>query len=233
MCAMEKKDDDLSEIVSRLRKIEAKALEKKKRIGKPLESPLSIAFENEVSRLSIALKIDGAEARKAVRLLSSIDQFASEIAELMDMPHCEATAVKARERSAIDFADRKAIQEAVQSGFSKKYLAQIYSLLHLSKENIQRGNLSDAIGPIVHSARALLIALAALAEEKRSKAATLAADALHNKPGGHRQKRAAIRATWASGKYTSRDVCAEQECAALGMSFSAARKALRNTPNPT
>lgn len=60
-----------------------------------------------------------------------------------------------------------------------------------------------------------------------------AADTRHSKPGGSRDKRENIRTIWASGKYTSRDLCAEQECSALGMSFSVARKALRNTPDPT
>ena len=41
-----------------------------------------------------------------------------------------------------------------------------------------------------------------------------------------------LKEIWASGKYTSRDVCAEQECAGLNLSFSTARKALRNTPDP-
>ena len=59
-----------------------------------------------------------------------------------------------------------------------------------------------------------------------------AADQLHSKPGGNRDKAKAIRAVWAAGKYSSRDICAEQECAALGMSFSTARKALRGTPDP-
>lgn len=58
------------------------------------------------------------------------------------------------------------------------------------------------------------------------------ADALHDKPGGSREKKKNIREIWASGKYSSRDICAEQECAALGMSFSAARKALRGTSDP-
>ena len=49
---------------------------------------------------------------------------------------------------------------------------------------------------------------------------------------GFAENKAAIKAAWASGKYSSRDVCAEQEAAALGMSFSIARKALRNTPDP-
>ena len=60
-----------------------------------------------------------------------------------------------------------------------------------------------------------------------------AANALHSKPGGSREKQQQIREIWASGKYTSRDRCAEEECARLDVSFSTARKALRNTPDPT
>jgi hypothetical protein len=59
-----------------------------------------------------------------------------------------------------------------------------------------------------------------------------AANARHNRPGGSRDKQRQIREIWATGKYSSRDFCAEEECAALGMSFSAARKALRNSPKP-
>ena len=59
-----------------------------------------------------------------------------------------------------------------------------------------------------------------------------AANALHDKPGGTREKQASICAIWASGKYTNRDLCAEQECAFLNMSISTARRALRNTPEP-
>ena len=60
-----------------------------------------------------------------------------------------------------------------------------------------------------------------------------AALALHHKAGGSIEKRQLIQYAWASGKYTSRDICAEQECAALNMSFSTARKALRGCPDPT
>ena len=55
----------------------------------------------------------------------------------------------------------------------------------------------------------------------------------HNKPNGARDKQKQIRDAWASGEFKSRDICAEQECGAIGMSFSAARRALRNTPTPT
>jgi hypothetical protein len=70
-------------------------------------------------------------------------------------------------------------------------------------------------------------------QESAAKRATKAADARHNKPGGAREKKLQIQRIWASGKYSSRDRCAEEECAALGMSFATARKSLRNTPNPT
>ena len=59
-----------------------------------------------------------------------------------------------------------------------------------------------------------------------------AADVLHQEAGGSREKRTKIQEIWASGKYTSRDRCAEKEGEGLGMSYSTARKALRNTPNP-
>lgn len=68
---------------------------------------------------------------------------------------------------------------------------------------------------------------------QRKKKAIKAADALHDLPGGSREKQENIRKIWASGKYTSRSICAEQECAALGMSYDSARKALRNMPAPT
>ncbi len=68
--------------------------------------------------------------------------------------------------------------------------------------------------------------------EWRVKNAKAAADALHDQPGGSREKQARIREIWATGKYSSRNICAEEECAALGMSFDAARRALRNTPKP-
>lgn len=62
--------------------------------------------------------------------------------------------------------------------------------------------------------------------------ASKGAEARHSSPGGSREKAQQMRELWASGKYSSRDICAEQECAALGMSFSTARKALRGTPAP-
>jgi len=66
----------------------------------------------------------------------------------------------------------------------------------------------------------------------REQNARNAANAKHDQPGGSRDKQQQIRNIWATGKYSTRDLCAEEECGALGMSFSAARKALRNSPQP-
>jgi hypothetical protein len=67
----------------------------------------------------------------------------------------------------------------------------------------------------------------------KSENAKRAANRRHDKPNGSRDKAEKIRAIWATGKYSSRDLCAEQEYAALGYgSFKAARNALKNTPDP-
>ena len=59
-------------------------------------------------------------------------------------------------------------------------------------------------------------------------------NARHNKPGGSRELKEKIQKIWAAGNHTSRDICAEKEWSDIGYgSFSAARKALRNTPDPT
>jgi hypothetical protein len=87
-------------------------------------------------------------------------------------------------------------------------------------------SLSESALDLAESTQEAMSAKEAMASSK----AKAAANALHDKPGGTRSKRDAIRAIWASGKYKDRSLCAEQECAALDMSYDAARKALRNTP---
>lgn len=66
----------------------------------------------------------------------------------------------------------------------------------------------------------------------RSQASKYAADCKHNKPGGARSKHTEIQKIWATGKYANRDLCAEEECVALGFAFKTARNALKGTPNP-
>jgi hypothetical protein len=69
-------------------------------------------------------------------------------------------------------------------------------------------------------------------EEWRKRNARAAANTLHNLPGGSREKHKKIQEAWATGKYDSRDRCAEEESRSLGMSLGAARRALINTPEP-
>jgi hypothetical protein len=66
----------------------------------------------------------------------------------------------------------------------------------------------------------------------RVRQAKAAADARHSQAGGSRDKREQIRKSWFSGKYKTRDQCADQEHGRLKMTYSTARKALRKTPNP-
>lgn len=67
-----------------------------------------------------------------------------------------------------------------------------------------------------------------------SKAGKKAADARYNKPGASRELKEKICTLWAGGKFTSRDICAQEEWQALGFnSLKAARNALLNTPKPT
>ena|GEM_PF-4266767 len=54
----------------------------------------------------------------------------------------------------------------------------------------------------------------------------------HASPGGSHDMAAEMRKVWASGKYGSRDKCAEGEHARLGISFNQARNALINAPAP-
>jgi len=67
-----------------------------------------------------------------------------------------------------------------------------------------------------------------------SKAGKKAADARHNKPGASRDLHKEIKAIWASGKFRSRDDCADEEWQAVGFgSRKVARNALLHTPDPT
>ena len=69
--------------------------------------------------------------------------------------------------------------------------------------------------------------------EWRKQNAKHAVNAKHARTAARRsEQQKQILAAWDSGRYTSRDRCAEEECGALGMSFSTARKILRNTPEP-
>jgi hypothetical protein len=69
--------------------------------------------------------------------------------------------------------------------------------------------------------------------EEASKKARAAAEARHSKPGGSRDLQKKMQEAWASGKFGTREECAEQEYAAIGFrTIGAARRALQGTPDP-
>jgi len=132
---------------------------------------------------------------------------------------------------------------AVLAGFWKaqafladRHLEQVSGVLKEIDENQKKVKEFDKVRDIIREAKdeinAKLVAYGSKKIKDASNRGKAAANALHDKPNRGRAKRAAIQAAWASGKYSSRDICAEQECAGLNMSPSTARKALINTPNP-
>lgn len=54
----------------------------------------------------------------------------------------------------------------------------------------------------------------------------------HGKPDGTWEKQEQLRAIWASGKYLTRDLCADEEYEALGVSRDTARDWLKKTLDP-
>jgi hypothetical protein len=109
---------------------------------------------------------------------------------------------------------------------SMKQAERISEMIHSEDEGL------SAIQDVLNMQPVNALTLAHLIHLERTRTAKRGADAKHNKPGGSRENQAKIRAIWAMGNFTSRDRCAEEECAALGMSYATARKALRNTPKP-
>ncbi|MRR50918.1 MAG: hypothetical protein EG825_08380 [Rhodocyclaceae bacterium] len=129
------------------------------------------------------------------------------------------------------------------------YFAQAIECISRVCLAVEKGALSDVVEGTLEAGEALALGTARveknmlqfehvstlmkLPKAVLSERARVGANMRHAKPGGSHDKRRQIQEAWATGKYSSRDICAEQECAALGMSFATARKALRGTPNPT
>lgn len=68
---------------------------------------------------------------------------------------------------------------------------------------------------------------------RRKEKGKKAADDLHSKPGGSRERKGRLLEAWMSGEYPSRSVCAEKQWQALGYkSKEGAREALQGAPEP-
>lgn len=66
-------------------------------------------------------------------------------------------------------------------------------------------------------------------EADKSETGRRGAEALHKENKGKREK---LHEVWASGRYRTRDSCAEREHKNLDVSFATARRWLRRTPEP-
>jgi hypothetical protein len=185
-------------------------------------------FETEIAQFAKLSGVEPCKARMLLRTFNLVDSFAATVAELMGKPHDATTARWAREKTMEAVAN---ITVLVRDGPEAR-LAGMYSSLVLASENVKRQEFESAIQKIASIGTFLPALLGEVAKDHRGEIARRAANVRHDKPNGSRSKVDAIRAIWASGKYESRDLCAEEEGRALGMPFSTARRALRNTPSP-
>lgn len=109
---------------------------------------------------------------------------------------------------------------------SIKQAERISEMIHSEDEGL------SSIQDVLDMQPVNALTLTHLVRLERTRNAKKGAETRHSKPGGSRENQERIREIWSQGNFTNRDCCAEEECSALGMSFSAARKALRNTPDP-
>lgn len=167
-------------------------------------------LEKDISERVETLRAGGYSYESLLRQVAEVEQWAAELedacekqSEILDM---QEQALEMR--SDVETALRKVIDDLLDG-------------LNLSKDLLQRTRLG----------------LPSLIEREvaaaRSSSSKRGANALHDGPLGKRKAKDEIRKIWASGKYSNRDLCAEEECSALDISFSTARKALRGTPDPT
>ncbi|MEW9623251.1 hypothetical protein [Rhodanobacter geophilus] len=106
-------------------------------------------------------------------------------------------------------------------------LLKIVEILHAElRDHLKPG---APAGIILQVAVAVVRAQQVIAGDK-GKAAVMKR---HAAPGGSHDLAGAVRAEWASGKYKSRDVCADQVHVKIGLSYKAARNALIGTQKAT
>lgn len=112
---------------------------------------------------------------------------------------------------------------------SKKEANALYQLIKSAQSYAE---IEEHLEKNPPSARLILHLLMIAEKHFKTESGSNAAKARHTQAGGSLDKQEQIRKLWASGKYSSRTVCAQKEHENLGMSLETARKALRNTPDP-
>lgn len=110
-----------------------------------------------------------------------------------------------------------------------EYYAKVFEVLRGGKAAVSDlGALIDAQAGMIELLKSQLVGNSRL----KTDWGKLGADTLHSRPDGSREKRAKVLEAWATGRYPNKDICAEKEAERLEISFSTARKALRNAPAP-
>ena len=115
--------------------------------------------------------------------------------------------------------------------FGQRAMQSFQQLVDLSRQETSAKQLDECVKLIWEISAACTEAVSArrVAEEKVAASRRL----LRKRLDPIEERRAALKRLWASGKFSSRDVCAEQEWEELGFpSFRAARESLNGTPDP-
>ncbi len=193
-----------------------------------MESPGTRLTEDEVER------------RRSV--LEEMRKVRDDEPEFLKLRAWVQEAFKSTDRTLCGFTARSMLQGQMLSKENEE-LVDLLNLVHkhrqyLGVDSIVSGRMKDALAKSILDSHptdpsaSVYLQVMSIKQQARKRGKD-AADALHSKPNGSRAKQELIRAIWAGGTFTSRDRCAEEQCAALGMSFSSARRALRNTPDPS
>ena len=117
----------------------------------------------------------------------------------------------------------------------RKKLAANYEAenLHLAfEQSSDMGEWKKYLQAHPPSPEALAVLMLVVVGDANSARSSKSANKGHDKPGGSRDKKQQILDIWDTGKYTSKERCAEEEFRALNVSQSKARKDLRNAPDP-
>lgn len=206
-------------------------------IDKGFESIKKTADAFKAARVEMMVEIALSKTQRAINELDNIESFDVKLSteqsklEQLNLPYAEL--LRQAANNAAGLYVFQMLYERT-SEIAKECIQIINAQLLMIDELHHR---SDAISEMNALEKALNNA-ASVVEVKMEKykittRTRAAANIRHSRPGGSREKQEKIRQIWATGKFTSRDKCAIQECDALEMSYEAARKALRNTPDPT
>lgn len=166
-------------------------------------------------------------------------------ADLMALYHQRADALyksKLNELKALQLDKNDLLKLAVQAIIRGDLLEEQYHFLLADRANARLSKIEspqqkeiitqEMFGALQADTTKAVSEANRMAAQKRSNTARNAANKKHEL-SGVKDNHTSIRQTWASGKYKTKEECAEKESVKLEMTFEAARKALYNEPEPS